>query len=221
MCVTLGIACTEYGQLFLQSVEESGSGLAVMDRFLRITDTNKTLHEHSGHARELRHRRLPELLHPAVRSRVTAQFARLADNRHRRFEERLPALWPACTRRREWDVTGLALRGPDGRAGTFVLLAAPEGTGADGDSCGIPRARRMLKPTDARILEGMATGETTVQMAASLHLSRQGIEYHISRMFRHFRVTNRTALVSKAHSMGLFGVGGWPPRILPEYVTSD
>jgi DNA-binding CsgD family transcriptional regulator len=221
MCVTLGFACSEFGHLFLQSVEETGSGLAVMDRFLRITETNKAFREHSGHSRELRHRRLPELLHPAVRGRVTAQFERLADSRHRRFEERLPALWPTCTRRREWDVTGLTVPGPGGRAGTFVLLAAPEDADGDGDSCGIPRPRRMLKPTDARILEGIATGETTVQLAAGLHLSRQGVEYHIGRMLRQFRVTNRTALVSKAHSTGLFGVGAWPPRILPEYVTPD
>jgi DNA-binding CsgD family transcriptional regulator len=216
MCVTVGFACNDFGRLFLQTVEESGSGLAVMDRSLCIRETNRTFREHSGHTRELRHRRLPDLLHPAVRGRVAAQFERLAVSRHRRFAERLPALWPHSTHR-EWDVTGLTVPGPDGRVGTFVLLAAPES--ADPDSGGFSRPRRMLKPTDARILEGIATGDTTVQLATNLYLSRQGVEYHVSRMLRQFKVTNRTSLVSKAFSMGLFAVGHWPPRVLPDYIA--
>lgn len=217
MCVAIGFACSEFGHLFLQSVEDSGSGLAVMDRFLRIRETNETFREHSGHARELRHRRLPELLHPAVRSRVTAQFERLAGSHRRRFEERLPALWPTCAGR-EWDVTGLTVPGPDGRAGTFVLLAAPGET--DEDAAGVSRPRRILKPTEARVLEGIAAGDTTVQLATTLHLSRQGVEYHVSRMLSQFRAPNRTSLVSKAFSMGVFGIGCWPPRVLPEYVAN-
>lgn len=216
MCVTIGFACSAFGHLFLQSVEESGSGLAVMDRHLRITETNERFRDQSGHDRELRHRRLPELLHPAVRGRVTAQFEWLAGSRRHRFVERLPALWPGCSRR-GWDVTGLTLPGPDGRVGTFVLLAAPDD--ADEDTAGVSRPRRMLKPTDARILEGIASGDTTLQLATTLHLSRQGVEYHVSRMLRQFRAPNRTSLVSKAFSMGLFGVGTWPPRVLPDYVT--
>jgi DNA-binding CsgD family transcriptional regulator len=219
MCVTIGFACNEFGRLFLQTIEDSGSGLAVLDRSLRIKETNTAFLEHSGHARDdapLRHRRLPELLHPTVRSRVSTQFERLADSRHRRFVDRLPALWPHCAGR-EWDITGMTVPGPDGRVGTFVLLAAPETTGPD--TAGVSRPRALLKATDARILEGIATGDTTVQVATNLYLSRQGVEYHVGRMLKQFKVTNRTSLVSKAFSMGLFGVGSWPPRVRPEYVA--
>jgi hypothetical protein len=31
-------------------------------------------------------------------------------------------------------------------------------------------------------------------------------------------VKNRPALISKAYSMGIFGVGSWPPRALPDFV---
>jgi DNA-binding CsgD family transcriptional regulator len=75
-----------------------------------------------------------------------------------------------------------------------------------------------LSPLGAQILEGMACGDSTEQLAARLYLSRQGVEYHIGQMFRKLRVPNRTALVARAHSKGMFAPGVWPPRILPECV---
>jgi DNA-binding NarL/FixJ family response regulator len=71
---------------------------------------------------------------------------------------------------------------------------------------------------DARILEGVAAGISTVQLAAMLYLSRGGVEYHVSTLLRKLKVANRPALVSKAYSMGMFGVGCWPPKVLPDYI---
>ncbi|WP_405639094.1 LuxR C-terminal-related transcriptional regulator [Streptomyces uncialis] len=77
---------------------------------------------------------------------------------------------------------------------------------------------RRLTALDVRILEGVAVGTSTVQLAASLYLSRQGVEYRIGLMLRHFQVANRAALVSRAHSLGVLSVGAWPPRVLPEFL---
>ena len=77
----------------------------------------------------------------------------------------------------------------------------------------------MLTTLDARILEGVATGMTTAQLATMLHLSRQGIAYHIGAMMHRFRARNRTALVSRAFSAGIFQVGCWPPEVLPDYIA--
>ncbi|MYR61440.1 LuxR family transcriptional regulator [Streptomyces sp. SID625] len=77
---------------------------------------------------------------------------------------------------------------------------------------------RRLTPVDARILEGVAVGTPTVRLAASLYLSRQGIEYRIGLLMRQFQAANRSALVSRAHSLGVLSVGAWPPRVLPEFL---
>ncbi|MFJ4091801.1 helix-turn-helix transcriptional regulator [Kitasatospora sp. NPDC089913] len=79
---------------------------------------------------------------------------------------------------------------------------------------------RRLTTVDARILEGVAVGTSTVQLAASLYLSRQGIEYRVGLLMRRFQAANRPALVSRAHSLGVLSVGAWPPRVLPEFLES-
>lgn len=76
-----------------------------------------------------------------------------------------------------------------------------------------PRARAY-----ARILEGVATGLTSVQLASQLYLSHQGISYHIGAMIRRFDVANRTALASKAFASGIFRMDCWPPRVLPDHI---
>jgi DNA-binding CsgD family transcriptional regulator len=75
-----------------------------------------------------------------------------------------------------------------------------------------------LTALDACILEGVAAGASTAELAAALFLSRQGVEYHIGLMLRQFQVPNRAALVSRAHSAGVLGVGDWPPRVAAEFV---
>jgi DNA-binding NarL/FixJ family response regulator len=71
---------------------------------------------------------------------------------------------------------------------------------------------------DARILEGVAAGVTTPQLATRLFLSRGGVEYHVAALLRKLKVSNRVALISRAYSKGIFDVGSWPPKVLPEYV---
>ena len=70
------------------------------------------------------------------------------------------------------------------------------------------------------LAEGVAAGDSTVRLAAKLFLSRQGIEYHVSILLRQFKVPNRTALVAKAYSIGMFGIGSWPPQVLPDYIRT-
>jgi DNA-binding CsgD family transcriptional regulator len=86
-----------------------------------------------------------------------------------------------------------------------------------------PRPRKVpaLNVRDAGVLEGVASGASSVQLAASLYLSRQGVEYHVGRLLRKFRVPNRTALVGRAYSMGIFDDGSWPPKVRREFVTGD
>ncbi|MDP9863665.1 MULTISPECIES: LuxR C-terminal-related transcriptional regulator [Streptosporangium] len=76
-----------------------------------------------------------------------------------------------------------------------------------------------LSELDVRIIESIAAGERTIHIAAKLYLSRQGVEYHVSKMLQNLRVPNRPALVAKAYSMGILAAGTWPPEVRKENVN--
>ncbi|WP_445403122.1 LuxR family transcriptional regulator [Streptomyces sp. LE64] len=106
--------------------------------------------------------------------------------------------------------------------GTESTVEPPRRGSGDGGVAGAgvaggPGVKR-LTALDVCILEGVAVGTPTVRLAASLYLSRQGVEYRIGLLMRQFQVSNRTALVSRAHSLGVLSIGVWPPRVLPEFV---
>ncbi|MBC2875764.1 MULTISPECIES: LuxR C-terminal-related transcriptional regulator [Streptomyces] len=80
-------------------------------------------------------------------------------------------------------------------------------------------APTTLSTLDAKIMERIAAGERTTCIANKLYLSRQGVEYHVSKMMDRFRVPNRTALVAKAYAMGILGSEAWPPRVLQDRIN--
>lgn len=80
------------------------------------------------------------------------------------------------------------------------------------------RQRRLLTELDARILEGVAAGISTIGLATKLYLSRQGVEYHVGTMLKKFKAPNRAALVSRAYAMGVLASDMWPPRANPAFV---
>lgn len=65
-----------------------------------------------------------------------------------------------------------------------------------------------------RIIERIAGGHTTAEIASDLHLSKQGVEYHVSSMLRRLKVTNRPALIAKAYELSILDRSVWPPRLL-------
>jgi DNA-binding NarL/FixJ family response regulator len=79
-------------------------------------------------------------------------------------------------------------------------------------------SERPLTEMDALVLEGVAAGVPTTQLAAKVYLSRGGVEYHVTRLLREFRVSNRTALVSMAYATGILAVGQWPPCVVRDFV---
>ena len=71
-----------------------------------------------------------------------------------------------------------------------------------------------LADIDAAILEGIAAGESNVQLARKLHLSRQGIDYRVAALLRRLGTPNRAALVARAYVLGLLSASHWPPRAM-------
>jgi PAS domain S-box-containing protein len=206
----------EYGDLFLSMFERSGMCLAILDPQLRLLELNNTFLQQFGHlVPEARGRAFTELLHPSTRQHLGREFGRLTEGRRVRFTERVMALRPEAAAFSA-ELTGIAVYGEASRVKMIMVLLKPDKPRDDGKVAG--DTGKVLTELDARILEGVAAGIATVQLAAKLYLSRQGVEYHVSAMLRKFKVPNRAALVSKAYSMGIFSVGCWPPSTVPEYI---
>ncbi|MFI2913573.1 PAS domain-containing protein [Streptomyces sp. PDY-4] len=160
-------------------------------------------------ADEICGRGLLELLRSRTPGHLREQFAALSSGPGRRFKQKVTGR-DGDGRSFHADITAIAVRHPSGEmAGVVVLLrrAAEAVTGGP-----------VLSALDAQVLEGVANGESTVQLASRLYLSRQGIEYRVGQMLRRFDAPNRPALVARAHALGMFAAGQWPPRVLPECV---
>ncbi|WP_240351465.1 LuxR C-terminal-related transcriptional regulator [Streptomyces olivoreticuli] len=179
---------------------------------IRATDTD-FLRQFGGTADELCGRHLYDLLEPGASEVLDRQFAGLSSGGHPRFTEQVVGYRQDRTPFSA-DITGIAIHSshcpPD--ATTYLIAVFPA------DDPAPPPAKSLLSPVDARILEGIAKGTSNLQLAVQLYLSRQGVEYHVGRMLRQLKVPNRAALVARAHSLGMFGAGTWPPRVLPQFV---
>lgn len=62
-----------------------------------------------------------------------------------------------------------------------------------------------LTPRERSVLEALAGGASTSQIAARLGLSDKTVRNHLSNIFTKLRVTDRTQAVLKAHAAGLGG----------------
>ena len=167
------------------------------------------------------------LLPPEAQPVLEPYFAQLADGDRDRFNERV-LVTKGGDGAFAGDLIAMAVRGEGNQLSSIVVLFRPDALGPRPDeravatlkrSCRSGRRKSLLTPLDARILEGVAAGASTMQLATRLYLSRQGVEYHVGSMLRKLRVSNRAALVSRAYSMGLLVPGAWPPRIAPEIVN--
>ena len=211
-----GRATTEYRDIYWSLFEQSGMCMANLDLGLRVVEANQYFSRQFGRSStDVHGRSFCEFLHPSVQGKVRHQLTRLTEGRHPRFAEQMVAVG-AKDSVFAGELTGIAVRGAAGRVDTLMVLVKPD----DGERA--PQMagskQKLLSPVDARILEGVAAGESTVQLAAKLFLSRGGVEYHVTTLLRKLKVTNRPALVSKGYSMGILGIGQWPPRVRPEYI---
>lgn len=209
----------EYGDAVLSLFERSGIGLAVLDPALRIRAVNSAFLTQCGRDRgDVAERSFADFLHPSVRQHLMRQFGRLVQGHHARLVGRSIAMWVNDTA-----VAGKLTAFPvddDSGRGTMILVQfTPEKT--EEPQAPPVGSQRKLTPLTAKVLEGVAAGDPTVRLAAKLFLSRQGIEYHVSILLRQFKVPNRTALAAKAYSMGMFSIGCWPPKVLPDYIRTD
>jgi DNA-binding CsgD family transcriptional regulator len=191
--------------------------MASLDAGLNIEAANADFFRHVARpSAEICGRSIYDVLHPSARNILPTHFTQLSNGHGSRFVERVVAM-RGHDRVFSAEITGIAVKGEGDELSGVVVLMSPDDETAEA-------AERPTKPTpmltalDARILEGVATGASTVQLALRLYLSRQGVEYHVGLMLRRFKAPNRAALVSRAYSTGVLNVGSWPPRVVPDYV---
>lgn len=191
--------------------------MASLDPGLKIEAANADFFRHIARSStEICGRSIYDVLHPSARNILPKHFTRLSDGHGSRFVERVVAM-RGHDRVFSAEITGIAVKGERDDLSGVVVLMSPEDWSAEAAE-GPAKPTPMLTALDARILEGVATGASTVQMASRLFLSRQGVEYHVGLMLRRFKAPNRAALVSRAYSMGVLTVGAWPPRAVPDFV---
>lgn len=190
--------------------------MATLTSDLRVLAGDDDFFRHfGGSSAELCGRELFDLLRPSALSVLREHFSRLHDGRRTRFTERVVG----CRSDGQvfsGDLTGTAIEGPSRQASSIVVLVRPDDEPATEEVSTLRGL--LLSPIEARILEGVATGASTVQLASKLYLSRQGVEYHVSSMLRKLKAPNRAALVSRAYAAGILTVGTWPAQVLPEYI---
>jgi DNA-binding CsgD family transcriptional regulator len=80
---------------------------------------------------------------------------------------------------------------------------------------GLPR----LTPREAEVLQLLAVGLRTSDIARSLSVSAKDVEYHVNLLLRKFEVPNRTGLVSRAYVLHYLVTESWPPRCIPAGAT--
>jgi len=196
--------------------EHSGLCMVVLDRYLVVQDVNSDFARELGWRNAtLRGRETLHFIHRSGHLHLGRELGRLLDGRRVRVSERVLAVsWgdevvPAR-------LTATAVRaGSSGLIRVLVILQ-PERPGVHEHLS--PGNRKVLDELDAKILESVAAGVSSVRIASKVNLSRQGVEYHVSAMLRKLNAPNRAALVSRAYSMGVLPIGVWPPKVQPEFV---
>ncbi|MCP2242187.1 LuxR C-terminal-related transcriptional regulator [Lentzea aerocolonigenes] len=188
---------------------EPAVGVARLDSGMRITEANaEFLRQFRRTPGDLYGCPFLDLLHPGAGVRARRKFARLSDSRRPQMLDRMAAAGAAPGEPAfRCQVAAVPIRDVLERLVCAVVLVKPEHAG-DGSVA----HRISFGEVDARILEGIAAGESGAQLARSLHLSQQGVEYRVGAMIRRLGVHNRASLVSKAYSLGLMDLGAWPPR---------
>jgi DNA-binding CsgD family transcriptional regulator len=79
--------------------------------------------------------------------------------------------------------------------------------------------RPVRRPTVAelRVLQLVALGLPSREIASRLWVSRQAVTYHIGNLFMKLHADSRAGLVARAYALGVFSPGVWPPTIVATY----
>lgn len=195
-------------------------GIVHLDTGLRVVEVNDVFCEQFGLVlAEVTGKPLSGFFRPTAAASLEEHFSQLVDGWRGDFSIRLTLVDGTLTDR-DCLVTGIALNTvphvcrPDCAAIALIVpdaVHSPPLTPA--------AACAALAEVPARILEGVATGLSTQQLASRLGLSSHGVEYHISAMMKKLKAPARSALVARAYALDILVPHCWPPRVRPQQMT--
>ncbi|MDG5803771.1 LuxR C-terminal-related transcriptional regulator [Streptomyces ossamyceticus] len=192
-------------------------GIVHLDTALRVVEANDAFCEQFGlvHA-EVTGEPLARFFHPTAAASLEEHFSQLVDGRCGSFSIRL-TLTDGNHTDRDCLVTGLTLNTVLHVCRTdcaAIALIVPDAVHSP-----TLTPATTLAEVPARILEGVATGLSTQQLASRLGLSSHGVEYHISAMLKKLQAPTRSALVARAYALDILVPHCWPPRVRPQQMT--
>jgi DNA-binding CsgD family transcriptional regulator len=206
---------TEYADL-LRQFDQPGLCVVCLDPSLTVQQANQEFfRQFEDPSTDVCGRGFHDLVHPSVRQTLMRQFARLVDGTRHRFAAQVVLIGAGGSAFTS-ELTAIAVREGSSPAASILVGLRPTAGGSTVDM--VTNRKKIVSEVEARILEGIAAGLSTVSLASRLYLSRQGVEYHVTRLLRKLRVPNRAALVSRAYSMGVLKVGSWPPKVVEDFV---
>lgn len=196
----------------------AGLCMASLDRELTVQQASREFFTRFGApTRDVCGRHFRELVHPSMQQPLMRQFSRLVEGKRQSFASHVVTVG-AEDAAFAGTLTASAVARQTHDVSAILVLMHSADDADDADPPVVTRQRKLLSEMDARILEGIAAGVSTIPLASRLYLSRQGVEYHVTRLLRQLRVPNRAALVSRAYSMGVLTVGTWPPKVVSDFV---
>jgi DNA-binding CsgD family transcriptional regulator len=80
------------------------------------------------------------------------------------------------------------------------------------------RPVRRITAAELRVLQFVALGLTSREIAESIWVSRQAVTYHIGNLLMKLRADTRAGLVARAYALGILCPGTWPPAVNPGYL---
>ncbi|MGW7066956.1 PAS domain S-box protein [Streptomyces sp. NPDC054855] len=179
-----------------------------------LLSANGRVIEASSAAADLFHVGLPDLVGRRAHTLLAPAPASDLDQLHRRWN----GLIARRTRRVETSAVLVDARGRQRRAQLHLTTVGHSAAHARHVWAVVTHqslaheAHPSLTAAQIRILSLLAEGSSNSDIAASLRLSRQTVDYHLSRLRQLLGATTRPALVARAYVLGILAPRAWPPR---------
>ncbi|MFI6090786.1 PAS domain-containing protein [Streptomyces sp. NPDC051218] len=170
--------------------------------------------EASAAAADLFHLGLPDLVGRRAHTLLAPASALDLDRLHRRWN----GLIARRTRRMETSAVLVDSQGRQRRAQLHLTTVGHSAARARHVWAVITHqslaheAHPPLTAAQVRILSLLAEGSSNSDIATSLKLSRQTVDYHLSRLRQALGAATRPALVARAYVLGILAPRAWPPR---------
>jgi hypothetical protein len=200
--------------------DESSTCIAELDLQLHVIGGNAGFAQAFGlNAGKLPRARFIDLVHSSTREKISWQLRSLVLGVRSRFTCQILSYHGFRTSNLK--ITGISVINDAGLVESLIVLVQPEEMLTDQAAAPAAPPAKVRKPLTkiaAGVLEGVASGMSTVKLATDLFLSCGGVEYHVSALMKMLKAGNRSELVSKAYAAGLLSSGIWPPRVAAEFV---